>query len=119
VLKRLLGAALAVCRPRGVHGSAGEAGALPEIPIPVQHTYRPMEGPVFESWSTERGLSRRNVPQPESFAAPNEATFSWNPLPDGPPDPTQNHRTSLRYRLRNFKKENAPPGVQWYWVALR
>jgi len=92
-------------------GSCQDTGSeIPSIPIPIQHSYKPQDGPVFESWATERGLSHRDVPQPENLAGPGATSFSWKPIPDEPEPPTQNFRTTLRTRLRNHKKENAPPG---------
>ena len=89
---------------------AKDEDLIPKIPIPVLHSYKPSEGPIFESWATERGLSRREIPQPENFATGSGAPLTWKPIPDQPQESPANARTTLRTRLRNHKKENAPPG---------
>eukprot|EP00750_Incisomonas_marina_P018705 INCI3124.2.p1 GENE.INCI3124.2~~INCI3124.2.p1 ORF type:complete len:709 (+),score=63.97 INCI3124.2:285-2411(+) len=97
---------------------AKDEDLIPKIPIPVLHSYKPSEGPIFESWATERGLSRREIPQPENFATGSGAPLTWKPIPDQPQESPANARTTLRTRLRNHKKENAPPGRWMHSVVV-
>ena len=89
-------------------------GEIPSLPLPVSHTYLPQDRPVFESWAKERGLIHRATPIPEEYLNPSESTFAWHPIPDKPDGAVENLRTTLRARMRNIKKEKAPPGR---WVS--